>query len=51
LSATTTTTSRGHIPQTDPLHREGRSINEEIERYRLGATNALLGRRDVVIVA
>ena len=40
-----------YIPQTDTFIEKDASINEEIERYRLGATNALLGRRDVVIVA
>jgi len=40
-----------YIPQTDTYIEKDSSINEEIERYRLGATNALLGRRDVVIVA
>ena len=40
-----------YIPQTDTYIEKDASINEEIERYRLGATNALLGRRDVVIVA
>ncbi len=40
-----------YIPQTDTYIEKDASINKEIERYRLGATNALLGRRDVVIVA
>jgi excinuclease ABC subunit B len=40
-----------YIPQTDTYIEKDASINEEIERYRLGATNALLGRRDVIIVA
>lgn len=40
-----------YIPQTDTYIEKDSSINEEIERYRLGATNALLGRRDVIIVA
>ena len=40
-----------YIPQTDTYIEKDASINDEIERYRLGATNALLGRRDVVIVA
>ncbi|MDD5708582.1 MAG: excinuclease ABC subunit UvrB, partial [Kiritimatiellae bacterium] len=40
-----------YIPQTDTFIEKDSSINEEIERYRLGATNALLGREDVVIVA
>ena len=35
-----------YIPQTDTYIEKDASINEEIERYRLGATNALLGRRD-----
>jgi len=40
-----------YIPQTDTYIEKDASVNDEIERYRLGATNALLGRRDVVIVA
>jgi len=40
-----------YIPQTDTYIEKDASVNEEIERYRLGATNALLGRRDVIIVA
>jgi len=40
-----------YIPQTDTYIEKDPSINAEIERYRLGATNALLGRRDVIIVA
>ncbi len=40
-----------YIPQTDTFIDKDASINAEIERYRLGATNALLGRRDVIIVA
>ncbi len=40
-----------YIPQTDTFIEKDASINEEIERYRLAATNALLGREDVVIVA
>ena len=40
-----------YIPQTDTYIEKDSSINEEIERYRLGATNALLGRHDVIIVA
>lgn len=40
-----------YIPQTDTYIEKDASINEQIERYRLAATNALLGRRDVVIVA
>ncbi|MDA3924367.1 MAG: excinuclease ABC subunit UvrB [Kiritimatiellae bacterium] len=40
-----------YIPQTDTYIEKDSSINEEIERYRLSATNSLLGRRDVIIVA
>ncbi len=40
-----------YIPQTDTYIEKDASVNEEIERYRLAATNALIGRRDVVVVA
>lgn len=40
-----------YIPQTDTYIEKDASINEAIERYRLASTNALLGRRDVIIVA
>jgi len=40
-----------YIPQTDTYIEKDSAINETIERYRLAATNALLGRRDVIIVA
>ncbi len=40
-----------YIPQTDTFIEKDASINEEIERLRLSATNALLMRRDVIIVA
>jgi len=40
-----------YIPQTDTFIEKDASINEEIERLRLSATNALLMRRDVVIVS
>ncbi len=40
-----------YIPQTDTFIEKDASINKEIERYRLAATNALLGRSDVIIVA
>ncbi|MBR2838418.1 MAG: excinuclease ABC subunit UvrB [Kiritimatiellae bacterium] len=40
-----------YIPQTDTYIEKDASINEEIERYRLAATNALIARRDVVVVA
>jgi excinuclease ABC subunit B len=40
-----------YIPQTDTYIEKDASINQEIERYRLAATNALLSRQDVIIVA
>ncbi len=40
-----------YIPQTDTFIEKDASINKEIERLRLSATNALLSRRDVIIVA
>jgi len=40
-----------YIPQTDTFIEKDASINEEIERLRLAATDALLNREDVVIVA
>ncbi len=40
-----------YIPGTDTYIEKDSSINEEIERLRLAATDALLNRRDVVIVA
>jgi len=40
-----------YIPQTDTYIEKDASINEEIERLRLAATDALLNREDVVIVA
>ena len=40
-----------YIPQTDTFIEKDASINEEIERLRLSATNALLMRRDVIIVS
>ncbi len=40
-----------YIPQTDTYIEKDASINEEIERLRLSATNSLLNRDDVVIVA
>ena len=40
-----------YIPQTDTYIEKDASINEEIERLRLSATNSLLYRTDVVIVA
>ncbi len=40
-----------YIPQTDTFIEKDSAINEEIERLRLAATDALLNRRDVIIVA
>ena len=40
-----------YIPQTDTYIEKDAAINDEIERYRLAATNALIARRDVVVVA
>ena len=40
-----------YIPQTDTDIEKDASINEEIERYRLAATNALIARQDVIVVA
>ncbi len=40
-----------YIPQTDTYIEKDSAINAEIERYRLEATNLLLGREDVIIVA
>jgi excinuclease ABC subunit B len=40
-----------YIPQTDTFIEKDSSINEEIERLRLAATDALLNREDVIVVA
>ena len=40
-----------YIPQTDTYIEKDASINKEIERLRLSATNSLLARDDVIIVA
>ncbi len=40
-----------YIPQTDTYIEKDASINKEIERLRLSATNSLLCRNDVIIVA
>ncbi|MCX7006551.1 MAG: excinuclease ABC subunit UvrB, partial [Kiritimatiellaeota bacterium] len=40
-----------YIPATDTFIEKDSSINEEIERLRLAATDALMNREDVVIVA
>ncbi len=40
-----------YIPQTDTYIEKDASINKEIERYRLAATNALIARKDVIVVS
>ncbi|MGO2004029.1 excinuclease ABC subunit UvrB, partial [Arthrobacter rhombi] len=40
-----------YVPQTDTFIEKDSSINEEVERLRHSATNTLLTRRDVVVVA
>ena len=40
-----------YIPQTDTYIEKDASINEDIERLRLSATNSLMNRSDVIIVA
>ncbi|MEX0753969.1 MAG: excinuclease ABC subunit UvrB [Actinomycetota bacterium] len=40
-----------YVPQTDTYIEKDSSINDEIDRLRHSATNALLTRRDVIIVA
>ncbi len=40
-----------YIPQTDTFIEKDSAINKEIERLRLSATNSLLSREDVIIVA
>jgi excinuclease ABC subunit B len=40
-----------YIPQTDTYIEKDAAINDEIERLRLSATNSLINRQDVVLVA
>jgi len=40
-----------YIPQTDTYIEKDSSLNEEVERLRHSATNSLLTRRDVIVVA
>src|SRR3954454_853521 len=42
---------QAYVPQQDLYIEKDSSINEEIDRLRHSATAALLGRRDVVVVA
>ena len=40
-----------YLPQTDTYIEKDSSLNEEVERLRHSATNSLLTRRDVIVVA
>ena len=40
-----------YVPQTDTYIEKDSSLNEEVERLRHSATNSLLTRRDVIVVA
>ncbi|QCV89201.1 excinuclease ABC subunit UvrB [Acidipropionibacterium jensenii] len=40
-----------YIPQSDTYIEKDSSLNEEVERLRHSATNSLLTRRDVIVVA
>lgn len=40
-----------YVPQSDTFIEKDSSVNEEVERLRHSATNALLTRRDVIVVA
>jgi excinuclease ABC subunit B len=40
-----------YVPQTDTYIEKDSSVNDEVERLRHSATNALLTRRDVIVVA
>ena len=40
-----------YVPQTDTFIEKDSSVNEEVERLRHSATNSLLTRRDVIVVA
>lgn len=40
-----------YVPQTDTFIEKDSSINDEVERLRHSTTNALLSRRDVVVVS
>lgn len=40
-----------YVPQTDTFIEKDSSINDEVERLRHSATNSLLTRRDVIVVA
>jgi excinuclease ABC subunit B len=40
-----------YVPQTDTFIEKDSSVNSEVERLRHSATNSLLTRRDVIVVA
>jgi len=40
-----------YVPQTDTFVEKDSSVNSEVERLRHSATNSLLTRRDVIVVA
>jgi excinuclease ABC subunit B len=40
-----------YVPQTDTYIEKDSSLNDEVERLRHSATNSLLTRRDVIVVA
>ncbi len=40
-----------YVPQTDTFIEKDTAINEEVERLRHSTTNALLSRRDVIVVS
>jgi excinuclease ABC subunit B len=40
-----------YVPQTDTFIEKDSSVNDEVQRLRHSATNALLTRRDVIVVA
>ncbi len=40
-----------YVPQTDTFIEKDSSVNDEVERLRHSATNSLLARRDVIVVA
>ena len=40
-----------YVPQTDTFIEKDSSVNDEVERVRHSATNSLLTRRDVIVVA
>ncbi len=40
-----------YVPQTDTFIEKDTAVNEEVERLRHSTTNALLSRRDVIVVS